>query len=747
MIESITIADTTPFVDAQPRLTARTLNYVFGANGVGKTTISRVIASPAKYPGCSVAWKGNQPLEAQVLNRDFVDEHFGQLKGIFTLGKDQKGAREEIEATRTAIRIEREKREQLRQTLEGENDSGGKNAELVALEDWCTKKCWAQKVKHDEAFKDAFTGARNDKDKFKAKVLTEHAGNTANLTSLTELAERANIVFGERPVEQSAVPAIDASALLAHEAVPILQKPVIGKGDVDIAGMIKKLGNSDWVRQGRVFYDANDGACPFCQQQTDAAFAASLAAYFDETYAQEKQTIDDLVAAYRTDAQTVQESVAGVLAAPGEFLETEKLQAQKEVLDGLIRENLLILDGKQKAPSQVVELKSIQGAADAMNDLIGTANAKVAAHNRTVRNFDAEQRTLKAQVWRYVLDELDQDLKSYHGKKSGLETAIQSLQQQIADCDARIGQKTAEIRALEKKATSIRPTVDYINDILRKFGFTSFSLSIGDDEKSYRLVRPTGEDVGETLSEGEKTFVVFLYFYHLLRGSTDEADITADRVVVFDDPVSSLDSDILFIVSSLIRAVCEEARGGKGHLKQVFVFTHNVYFHREVTYCQRSNDTARAHESFWVVRKRATGSTIEEHRKNPIKTSYELLWQEVRQPAPQNPGLENTLRRILEYYFKVIGGTPLDRLCEKFDGQDKLICQSLISWTHAGSHNILDPFYVTPSELSMDNYLRVFRRIFDESDQSGHYQMMMGDDFVPLPAADGPAGAAEETQR
>lgn len=83
------------------------------------------------------------------------------------------------------------------------------------------------------------------------------------------------------------------------------------------------------------------------------------------------------------------------------------------------------------------------------------------------------------------------------------------------------------------------------------------------------------------------------------------------------------------------------------------------------------------------------------------------------------------MRRILEYYFKVIGCTPLDQLCEQFDGQDKLICQSLISWVNAGSHNILDPFYVTPSDLSAANYLRVFKMIFEKSGQAGRYLLMM----------------------
>lgn len=69
-----------------------------------------------------------------------------------------------------------------------------------------------------------------------------------------------------------------------------------------------------------------------------------------------------------------------------------------------------------------------------------------------------------------------------------------------------------------------------------------------------------------------------------IKGSNSESGMTSDRVVVFDDPVSSLDSEILFIVSSLIKGIFEEIRNGTGHIKQVFMLTHNVYFHKEVTF-------------------------------------------------------------------------------------------------------------------------------------------------------------------
>jgi len=51
MIEEITIHGTPPFPSAEPtRLQFHRINYVFGTNGVGKTTISRIIADRGAYP-------------------------------------------------------------------------------------------------------------------------------------------------------------------------------------------------------------------------------------------------------------------------------------------------------------------------------------------------------------------------------------------------------------------------------------------------------------------------------------------------------------------------------------------------------------------------------------------------------------------------------------------------------------------------------------------------------------------------
>ncbi len=738
MIESITISGVATY-DTPQKLDGLSLfNFLFGSNGSGKTTVSRVIADETKFPACKVTWKRGTTLQPFVYNHDFVERNFNQsteLKGVFSLGEKQLDTLAKIDAAKGELNKLTDRIENLTQALQGEDGNGGKKGELVTLEAKLKEKCWVQKQKHDAKLQGGFEGFRSSMERFRGKILQEQVSNTAVLLTLPELEKKSESVFGPTPTTEVSVPAIDTSKLLAHETDPILKKRVIGKDDVDIAAMIKKLGNSDWVREGRGFYDVNDGVCPFCQKKTTDEFARSLYEYFDETFVTDSKSIDDLATNYATEVGRIQQQLARIIATPSRFLDVERLQAEKALFDTKIKLNNQRLAEKKKEASRVVELESLSNVCTAIDTLIDAANTQVTAHNEMVANLATERATLTAQVWKFVLEELKTDLAEFKAAKDDLDKAIAAMTGQMEKATEDKRRKTSELQILERQATSVQPTINGINDLLRSFGFQGFTLEKAAGGTSYKLVRADGTDAKATLSEGEKTFVTFLYFYHLLKGSDSDSGMTTDRIVVFDDPVSSLDSDILFIVSSLIKGLFDEVRAGTGHIKQIFVFTHNVYFHKEVTYTSPKGKGASPKQmTFWIVRKAGLVSRIDKHPTNPIKTSYELLWAEVRKPDRSNLAIQNTLRRILENYFKILGGIDLDDLCAKFGGKEKVICKSLCSWVHDGSHYAHDDLYVSIGDTMVDTYLRVFREIFEKQEHHAHYKMMMGDDYVESPS-------------
>lgn len=726
MIERIVVHGPATFTAASVFSDLSDFNFAYGANGSGKTTISRVLADPAKFASCTVSWKDGIELKTLVYNRDFIDKHFFQdkaLPGIFTLGEEAHETITQIESAAAKIAELSNEREGLKGTLRT------KQLNLDSADEALAGACWVLKKTHDEKFQVAFTGCRQSQQQFKQKVFSERSTNTADLRSITELESAATKIFGDTPSVVPILSSIDGSALAELETDPILQKKVVGKSDVDIADLIQRLGNSDWVKTGRQYLEASESVCPFCQQEVPALLEQKLSRYFDEAFESDTKAIDSLAIKYKEESDKLLQAIDALLLSSPMFLDTVALKANRDSLAATIQLNSLAIGAKGREPSRTFSLKPIGDAVTAIAALIDAANTSSAEHNRIANNFATERANLTQQVWRFVLNELQDHLTRYDQKVAQVKKAITNLETQIETKTNEIEEWTIEKRRLEKTTTSTLPTISAINGLLKSFGFKGFSLAAGADERTYKLVREDGSDATHTLSEGERSFVTFLYFYHLLKGSDSETDVAVDKVVVIDDPVSSLDCDVLFIVSSLIKGLFDDVRNKQGHIKQLFVFTHNVYFHKEVTYNSKRRDGKLREETFWIVRKMATGSQVLRHDSNPIRSTYEMLWAEVRNPGRSNLTVQNTLRRILEHYFKILGGVDPDKLCGMFAGKERFICNALFSWVNDGSHSAHEDIYLAIADEGVENFLKVFRAIFEKSGHPEHFKMMMGNSY------------------
>lgn len=737
MIDSIHLANEGAYDAEGTRLyDLKALNFIFGPNGSGKTTISRVIDSAETYSDCTVTWKAANPLETRVYNRDFVERHFdaeSSIKGIYTFGENVEVA-EKIKSLKADADEIGGKLAGLKKTLSGEDGNGGKQKERDDLQSQLVEDVWTAKKNLDD-LSDAFSGLNNSKRNFCARYLDEAENNQAELRDIGALRYDAATVFSSTLTEAATLPQLDSSSLVALETDAILSKKIIGKEDVDIATMIKKLGNSDWVQQGREYFDKLDDQCPFCQQKTDASFRRSLEDYFDERYVADLAAIDRLLEGYETKAKALLDGygVSAVVDSP--FLDRDTFDKDLATLRLALENNTDHIRGKKKEPSAPVTPKDTKPLFAAVDAHIGTANAKVLANNYTLHNLDARKKALSAQIWRRLLEDSKATYDKYKKASGDLDAAINALSGQIEQRTSELEAKNAEIGENERKITSIKPTIDAINKLLKSFGFVNFYLVESAENGFYEVKRPSGEDAKDTLSEGEKSFITFLYFYYLIGGSFSASGATTDRIVVFDDPVSSLDADILFIVCNLIKGIVNEMRAESSTIKQVFVMTHNIYFHKEITFNKKRSGADALHdETFWIIRKSADRSELVSSAENPIRSSYELLWREVRLKPPSDTAIQNAMRRILEHYFKFFGGVTPESIIEKFGGQEKLICGSLFSWINDGSHFANDDLYMSCDPGQVGRYLAVFQRIFEESGHDGHYKMMMGNDYAALPA-------------
>ncbi len=737
MIDSLLIKNIATYDEAGIELeNLKKVNFIYGSNGTGKTTLSNYIKEPDNeaFEGCKLSWSYNQPLQTLVYNKRFREDNFGKadIEGVFTLGHATKEQIELIKAKGILLKDIADKGKQSRESL--------KQREEVkeGLETQYKEALWKHVYKkHVDQLGSTLTGHKL-KETFKEHVIAIDTSLFIK-PNYDELVSKVNSLFKKNPEEINPIPTFDFSTLLSLETEDIWQQKIIGKKDVGIAPLIEKLNNSDWVNQGKSFLP-DDETCPFCQQQTiTPAFRQMLEQYFDELYIAALDKLKSTKSKFELYTSATLSYLESVLVAEQAKKEPniniDTLPQLMRELESYIVANREVIIGKEKEPSRSVALITIEDVIQRIIEEIKQSNIKIESHNVLVRNLRTEKGKVIKEAQVFLAFEAKDIVDEYSGKLSALKKGIEGINKQLQEKRQVYLKLENEIKELNKHTTSVQPAVDEINRILGRYGFNNFRIEASlAMPNHYQIQREDGSLAQSTLSEGEITFITFLYYLQLVKGSTDKTNISEERIVVVDDPISSLDSNVLFVVSSLLKEVIKNVRNGIGNVNQIIVFTHNVYFHKEVSYSDiRKQD--QSDTEFWILRKVDKVTSIHSYgNRNPIHSSYELLWQEVKDWR-RNSGitLQNTMRRIIENYFKILGGYKDDDLIEKFaTHEEQEICRSLLCWVNDGSHFMSDDLFIEhPDDISA-KYLEVFKRVFEETNHLEHYKMMMGEGAIEL---------------
>ncbi|APC97312.1 AAA family ATPase [Francisella frigiditurris] len=703
------------------------VNFIYGANGCGKTTISNFIYNPQepKYNACAIEWTNGLELQTLVYNKAFRDRNFGKGKiaGVFTLGEATKEDLEEIDRKQKELEDLKstgiKKKETLQKQKEKRQDSENKFRDDV----------WADVYKKYESdFKEAFRGTMQ-KESFKNKLLLESKNNTKTLEIYEKLKEKARTIFGKQLQKIDPISIISSNRVIEIEKNKIWNKTIIGKADVDIAKLIQKLNISDWVSQGKDYIQ--DKTCPFCQKETITdEFSSQLEEFFDDTYLHDVNEVSSLKDNYNTLTQNIINQLNEIEQYQKNLgnskLDLEKFSSYLKTLTSQITTNYEYLNNKVKEPSRSINLTSISQQFELIIGLIEKANFEISKHNSIVDNFQKEKKELLSGIWQFLSSEYKDKIDAFNKEQKGLKTGISNLQDQLENERKMYKNLKSCIEGLNKNVTSIQPTIDEINRLLKYYGFLNFEIVPTKDDGFYQIQREDGTSAEATLSEGEVTFITFLYYLQLTKGSTSKEDVNNERVLIIDDPISSLDSNVLFVVSTLIKDIIQNVKTGKGSVKQIILLTHNVYFHKEISFInsriKECNET-----NFWILRKNNTITTLQAFgESNPIQSSYELLWCELNSSEYSSTlTIQNIMRRIIENYFKLLGKYRDDDLISKFETkEEREICRSLISWVNDGSHSMNDDLYIELQDRTIENYKKVFKDIFYKMKHDAHYEMM-----------------------
>ena len=726
------------------------VNFFFGKNGSGKTTIGRQIRDDI-----GIEYTAGMPrssYEVLVYNQDFVDDHFrtyDRLKGVFRISKDGKKAEETIADY-----------EQQRKDAQGVVDNTAadidKNrAALAEADSVFQADCWRNAKDLRDPYKALMKGTLKA-EPFSKKVL-ETTPAECDPTELAELYRTAYVT------ELQYYPSFDtfkdgALDIGVIPACSLLGEPIESRSDTQFARFVKAIGATDWVKMGHdTFHTTPDRKCPYCQQTMPSDFEEQLAAVFDEQYLQDVQAVRDFREQYKTymgglwrifNANTEKKLFPG--------LDMIKYKAQLDAFSSKVQRNLQIIDSKIEKPATVVEIEDVTPDLLDLNCTVMQFNEAIAKNNADFRAREDNQAKFLPMLWGLIAYRLQGEVDSYRAKLEKISEEYKLLTGKKKTHELIVKDFDKRIKDLTASATSIQPVIDEINTLLDESGFEGFKIVRSDKiENGYKIVR-RDKSTAVKLSEGERNFISFLYFYHMVKGTLESDGVVRDKIVVVDDPISSMDSNSIFLVSALVREMIEVCNNNVeyrdqqiagDYIKQLFVMTHNAYFHKVITYNQVNRyksvnfylvDKLDNISSVTLCEDYSTTSAGDKVNVNPVKNSYAALWAEYRDLKTALP-LLNVMHRILDYYFLDMCGYDglnirqriLVKSRDKFivknpDGTEdrtKLqLASHLLAFISAGVSD--DVHFVTASQ-DPEKLRDVFRMIFEEMEQIQHYDMMI----------------------
>lgn len=654
-------------------------------------------------------------------------------------------------------------------------EKGKKEADQQNLLKQLYKDCWDKTEDLRTEFERTQDGKKRGKqftEEVQAHEPVEH--------DLDSLRLMYNAAYSETAKRYVRFPEIENAGLLDDlDGCDILGIVIANSSQTGFATFLKEIGATEWFRQGHADYHTKaKGKCPYCSRDLVPDFEKTVAESFDDSYERNLQRLDAFLTLYRDTANNLFVPLSKLPDEIYPAIDSKPYQDKLAALKGIIAANIDLIKEKKAEPAKTVTLAETGTVLQELANIVAGYNKLIDENNAIVDAGPKKRKECRDNVFEYMAFVLKDVIQAYKRSDEALILEIKTLGDTAKTQNELVRQFQTEIGNLRSQTVETETAIKNINTMLRDAGFEGFEVQPCKEEIrhpdgtveyvdqnpviNYAVVRTDTGKVAEDLSEGEKNFIAFLYFQQQVFGSSSAEGDARRKIVVIDDPVSSMDSSALFIIGEQVRKMIEVCRNNADNrnavvrgnfIKQIFILTHNAYFHREITYPH-----ANRYEfvSFYLVKKRGNKSAVDLKRRrdpdepiqwinvNPVKNSYAALWEEYKElkdvtsPIP----FMNVIRRILEYYFLQICGYDSSQLRKTIlednkhafthddDGNEDYtrfdMAKSMLQYIAATTYGVNDGLHFVDDVIDIEQCKRTFQMIFHHMGQDQHFNMMMG---------------------
>ncbi len=701
--------------------TDKKVNLLYGLNGTGKSTFSEFLydQTGARFSQCSI--EGLEENDTVlVYNQKFVQDTFYEpegIHGIFTLSKGNAEAQKVIDATSAEVK---KLTEQKRKIEDKKTEDEQKH--LGEIEEY-KKQVWKIKTEYtggDRVLEFCLDGLKGNKDTlFKYIISLEKPEGELNY-SVDDLKKEAQQLQGEAQSREL------LSKILVNVGdigqSELLSKVIVGNKNSSVASLIETLGNSDWVNTGikYVHIDGEKGVCPFCQQKTITEnFLEQINDYFDESYNRDKSQIEQMISRYDAEIKKATDFFNAI--KDDSFLEKNKAEigSLSGNLISVLEHNLNTLKEKAKTPSIQVSLQPINEIIESINSIIENVNNEITLYNQRISDIKGSKSKIRNSFWCLMRKEYNSVIELYAANEKAYEQSVKNAEKELQTKTFEINTNTALIEANRKKTVNIDEAVENIKNGLIDIGITDFTIEKYSEEAAlYRLKRENlDEDVFKTLSEGEKMVISFLYFIELCKGESTAEKASNKKLVVIDDPISSLSHIYVFNIGRLIHN--EFLRTKK--YDQLFILTHSLYFFYELT---NTNHTERKEtQKLFRICKNTESSYFEDMKYEDIQNDYQAYWNIIKDKKQPPALIANCMRNVMEYFFNFVEKQDFAQVFQRPELQENRYMafnRYMNRESHSKGQNIFDI-----KEFNYDSFRDAFKKVFETEGYIDHYNKMI----------------------
>ena len=719
--------------------TFRRVNIIYGRNYSGKTTLSRILKSVEdkqinpKYSNgkFQISFDNNhivnesnletelQDYKIRVYNSDFVKENLswlhnddGTINPFTILG---------------AKNVELDKKiKEIEQKLGSIESEKGLlyNHSIVEKEFIKAKKAYEKSVNDlDDKLRDK---AKEIKNNTALYSLPTYQINTIK-TDITKAIKQGQLkaehtINNQKLLKEDQKPEI----LRLKEAKPgfetfyiqtqeLLQKKI--KPSQPIIDLVNDSLLQEWVRQGIDKHKDKRETCGFCGNPINKDLWEKLDAHFskesEELRREIKSKIDNLEQAKNNLDNFInltKEQFYSNLHSDFDAV-LKKWSATTKTYSSSIESLTKALNEREKDIFKERELDKIADVSETILETIKEFNALIDLHNKKSETLEIDQKIARQELrlsdvasfigkinYEDALDTI-QKLESVQKTKKG---DLDKLASQINDFDE-------EKRTLEAQSKDESKGAELVNQHLTHFfGHNELKLIAEGNAPNilFKIVR--NDEYASNLSEGECSLISFCYFIAKMEDELKDELNSSKLIIYIDDPISSLDSNHIFFMFSLIESVIAKPK----KYCQLFISTHNLDFlkylkqltfpkYKEVAEAKKEKQDKK---HFLVERNGKTKTSLKLAPKylREYITEFNYLFYQIYSCSKSDAetiehnyqyNFGNNMRKFLEaylFYKYPTGKLSFEQRVKKFFADDdvsyNLVSRIINEYSHLGEH-------------------------------------------------------------